>query len=67
MIIELDDHPARCISQHDLGALAEWANKQKHLALDPDFKKCYAMIREGADTLLRKRALATEYLKKGKP
>jgi len=66
MTIELDDQPGRCISDHDLGALADWANKQKHLSANLEFKKCFAMIREGADTLLRKRALATRFQEKGK-
>ncbi len=61
--IELDDQPGRAISDHDLAALASWANKQKHLSQHPNFRKSFAMIREGADTLLRGRALATEYLR----
>jgi hypothetical protein len=45
------------ISNHDLAALADWAGKQKQVA-QSELKRPYALIREGADTLLRQRALS---------
>lgn len=65
MTITLHDEPARCISDSDLAVLADWASKQRHLSPDSGFRRCFAMIREGADTLLRRRARATEYTQKG--
>lgn len=57
-VINLSDVPETSISDRDLAALAEWANKQKHLAFrEPQIAKSFAMIREGADTILRARAL----------
>lgn len=58
IMIKLSDVPENAISDQDLARLAEWANKQKHLSFrEPQIAKCFAMIREGADTLLRQRAL----------
>ena len=61
MIITLNDEPGRCISDHDLAVLADWANKQRHLTPNVEFKQSFSMLREGADLLLRKRARATNY------
>lgn len=47
------------LTNHDLAALAEWASNKKHTEA-PEWKKAYALIREGADTLLRRRALQTD-------
>lgn len=47
------------ISSSDLAALSEWAGRQKQMAPLPDWKRAYALIREGADQLLRQRAKVT--------
>lgn len=60
--ITLNDEPGHCISDHDLAVLADWASKQHNLA-DREFKNCFSMFREGADTLLRRRARATQFLR----
>ena len=52
------------LTDHDLAALADWAGDQKHLVPNPDWKRAYALIREGADLLLRRRARSTEKEKK---
>ena len=60
MTIVLNDDPGRCISDHDLAVLSEWANKQKHLTQASEFKKPFAMIREACDLMLRYRARVEE-------
>jgi hypothetical protein len=61
LIIEINDEPGRCISDPDLAKIAEWASKQIYLTPDREFRKCFSLLREGADTLLRRRALALNY------
>ena len=39
----------------ELAELADWAEKYEREALDPDLKKSYGAIRQGADWLLRYR------------
>jgi hypothetical protein len=43
------------LTNQDLAALADWANAQKYSVPDPDWKKAFGLIREGADLLLRRR------------
>ncbi|HVN79676.1 MAG TPA: hypothetical protein VMW38_11815 [Terriglobia bacterium] len=43
-------------SDHDLAVLADWANVQKQETPNQDWKRAFALIREGADLLLRRRA-----------
>lgn len=47
------------LSNHDLAVLADWANGWKNLTPNPDWKRAFALIREGADLLLRRRARST--------
>lgn len=44
------------LTNHDLGVLADWASEWKNCVANPDWKRAYALIREGADLLLRRRA-----------
>jgi hypothetical protein len=44
------------LTDHDLGVLADWASEWKNCVVNPDWKRAYALIREGADLLLRRRA-----------
>lgn len=44
------------LTDQDLAALADWAGEQKRLTPDAHWKRAYALIREGADTVLRRRA-----------
>jgi hypothetical protein len=41
-----------------LSHLAEWADERKNSVCNPSWKKPYALIREGADLLLRRRAMS---------
>ena len=55
--ITLRDSGARgCISDHDVAVLADWAGEQKQITPNPDWKRAFSLIREGADLLLRRRA-----------
>lgn len=47
------------LTNQDLAALADWAGKKKYEVPNPDWKRAYALIREGADLLLRRRARST--------
>lgn len=57
------------LSDHDLATLADWANDWKQLTPNPDWKRAFALIREGADLLLRRRARSSMNLDNhiGKP
>lgn len=46
------------LSDHDLAHLADWASTWKDLTPNPSWKRAYALIREGADMLLRRRAMS---------
>lgn len=56
-----------CITSHDLAVLADWAGKMKHEVANSDWKRAYALIREGADLLLRRRARSIMDIPKKKP
>lgn len=45
------------LSNEDLAVLAQWASERKKKHVEKDWKSPYALIREGCDTLLRRRAL----------
>jgi len=45
-------------TDHDLSHLAEWANEMVVSTPNPSWKRAYALIREGADLLLRRRAMS---------
>ena len=47
------------LTNHDLATLADWANAQKSAVPNHEWKKAFALIREGADLLLRRRARST--------
>lgn len=47
-------------SDHDLAVLADWAHAEQKGTPNSDWKRAYALIREGADLLLRRRARSTE-------
>jgi hypothetical protein len=49
-----------CIDNHDIAVLAQWAGQQKQIAPDSNLKRPFALIREGADLLLRQRHLNEE-------
>lgn len=44
------------LTNRDLATLADWANKKKYLAAHSSWKQAYALLREGADLLQRRRA-----------
>jgi len=44
------------LSNDDLAVIADWAGTKKFNAPDSNWKRAYALLREGADTLLRRRA-----------
>ncbi len=46
------------LTDHDLAHLADWANEQKNSVLNQDWKRAYALLREGADLLIRRRAMS---------
>jgi hypothetical protein len=58
-IVIRDADKSRCISDHDLALLADWANMQKFKTDDQKWRRAFALIREGADLLLRRRAALT--------
>ncbi len=41
---------------HDLGVLADWASDMCKCTPNPDWKRAYALIREGTDLLIRRNA-----------
>ena len=45
------------MSDHELAELADWADQWAKDVPNPTWKRAYALIREGADLLLRRRAL----------
>lgn len=46
------------LTDHDLAHLADWATTWKDNMPNPAWKRAYALIREGADLLLRRRAMS---------
>lgn len=46
------------LTDHDLAHLADWATQWKDSTPNPAWKRAYALIREGADLLLRRRAMS---------
>jgi len=49
------------LTDHDLAHLADWASYMKEQVPNPDWKKAYSLMREGADLLLRRRAMSRVY------
>ena len=43
-------------TSHELAVLSDWANDMNRATPNPDWKRAYSLIREGADLLLRRRA-----------
>lgn len=52
------------LTDHDVAVLADWASRRKISASDNEVKRAYSLLREGADLLLRQRALSAK-LKQG--
>jgi hypothetical protein len=48
------------LSDRDLAVLADWANEGKQHTPNEDWKRPFALIREGADLLLRRRARSSD-------
>ena len=46
------------LTDHDLAHLADWASEVKDHTPNQNWKRAYALIREGADMLLRRRAMS---------
>ena len=44
------------LTNQDLAALADWAVQKQRESKNPEWKRAYALVREGADTVLRRRA-----------
>ena len=49
-------------TDHDLSHLAEWADEQARSVPSRSWKRAYALIREGADLLMRRRAMNRVYI-----
>jgi hypothetical protein len=47
-------------TDHDLATLSDWASEKVHTVPNPDWKRAYALLREGSDLLLRRRAKSRE-------
>lgn len=47
------------LTNHDVAVLSDWASDMHRTTPNPDWKRAYALIREGADLLLRRRARST--------
>jgi hypothetical protein len=47
------------MTNHDLAVLADWAGRLAHSTPNKNWKRAYALIREGSDLLLRRRARST--------
>ena len=48
------------MSDHELAELADWADHHAKEVPNPTWKRAYALIREGTDLLLRRRALTRQ-------
>jgi hypothetical protein len=46
------------LSNHDLSHLADWADREAKAVTNPAWKRAYALLREGSDLLLRRRAMS---------
>ena len=44
------------LTDHDVAVLSDWASEQQRDTPNKDWKRAYALLREGADLLLRRRA-----------
>ena len=44
------------LTDHDLAVLADWSSTNQRNTPNQDWKRAYALLREGADLLLRRRA-----------
>jgi hypothetical protein len=47
------------LTNHDVAVLSDWAAEMHRDTPNTDWKRAYALIREGADLLLRRRARST--------
>lgn len=56
MLIGLVDE----MSSDDVAHLSDWADYHARTVPNPTWKRAYALIREGCDLLLRRRAMARE-------
>ena len=48
------------LTDNELAHLADWADYKKNTTSNPEWKKAFALIREGADLLLRRKAACRE-------
>ena len=48
------------LTDHNVAVLSDWAADMARTTPNPGWKRAYALIREGADLLLRRRARSTE-------
>jgi len=48
------------MTDHDLAVLADWAGRLVHSTPNKNWKRAYALIREGSDLLLRRRARSSD-------
>jgi hypothetical protein len=54
-------------SDHDLAVLSDWASDKAKSVANPEWKRAYALLREGSDLLLRRRARARCELREEQP
>ena len=59
-LIEILESNPEGLTDSDLAVLADWAVQQNKAVPNGDWKRPYALIREGADLLLRRRARSRE-------
>lgn len=56
LLFELLSAQNNDFTDHDLSVLSDWASEQVKNVPNPNWKRAYALIREGSDLLLRRRA-----------
>jgi hypothetical protein len=52
------------MSSQDVAHLSDWADHHARTVPNPTWKRAYALIREGCDLLLRRRAMTDEWVTK---
>jgi len=54
-------------TDRDLAVLADWADQKKRATQDHGWQSAYALIRQGSDSLLRRRARDSAHTDQGEP
>ena len=59
-LVSILGEPNGDFTDHDLATLSDWASEKARDVPNPDWKRAYALLREGSDLLLRRRARSRE-------